>query len=321
MDIIFQYPPELMDLLINAIPRIFRSKNDVLLFFKGAGVNSASIRDLAIQVKKDRDSISKYEITRTVLTRLNEKGEETLKERREILKRITELEDFSMCWPKDEWEAKGYVAEIKRVINIKDSFTRINQEREAEQKKRIIEQQSKREEVERRRTKLTTLKKDLAALFGQTNHQKRGKQLETVLNSLFEASGILVREAFTLMGSSREGIVEQIDGAVDIDGDLYIVEMKWWNEPLGVSEVSPHLVRVYNRGQVGGIIISASDYTEPAITVCKDALHSKVVVLCKLEEIVMLLEKEIELRPFLRSKINAAKMDKNPMHEPLKWSD
>ena len=100
-----------------------------------------------------------------------------------------------------------------------------------------------------------------------------------------------------------------------------IVEMKWWNEPLGVSEVSPHLVRVYNRGQVGGIIISASDYTEPAITVCKDALHSKVVVLCKLEEIVMLLEKEIELRPFLRSKINAAKMDKNPMHEPLKWSD
>ena len=102
---------------------------------------------------------------------------------------------------------------------------------------------------------------------------------------------------------------------------MYLVEMKWWNEPLGVSEVSPHLVRLFNRGQTGGIIISASDYTEPAISHCKDALHSKIVVLCKLEEMVLLLlEKEMELRPFLKLKINAAKMDKNPMYEPLRYT-
>ena len=41
------------------------------------------------------------------------------------LKRITELEDFSTCWPKDEWVAKAYVAEIKRIVDIKDLFTRI----------------------------------------------------------------------------------------------------------------------------------------------------------------------------------------------------
>ena len=319
MDTIFQYPPDLLNLLIDAIPRIFRSKNAVLTFFKGAGVNSALMSDLALRVKKDKDSITKYEITRIILTRLNEKGDATLRERREILKRITELEDFSTCWPNDEWQAKGYVAEIRRIVNIKDSFTKINQERKAEQKKRIIEQQSKREEIEQRKTKLATVRKDLSALFGETNHQKRGKQLEGVLNSLFKVSGILVREAFALKGSSGEGIVEQIDGAVEIEGDLYLVEMKWWNEPLGVSEVAPHLVRLFNRGQTGGIIISASDYTGPAIIQCKDALHSKIVVLCKLEEIVLLLEKEMELKPFLESKINAAKMDKNPMYEPLKW--
>jgi restriction system protein len=322
MDInaIFQYTPDLLNLLIDAIPRICRSKKDVLTFFKGAGVNSALMSDLTLQVKNDKDSISKYEITRTILTRLNERGDATLRERREILKRITELEDFSSCWPKDEWEARGFVAEIRRVINIKDSFTRINQEREAEREKRIIEEQSKREEIEQRRTKLATVRKDLSALFGETNHQKRGKQLESVLNSLFKVSGILVREAFTLNGSSGEGIVEQIDGAVEIDGDLYLVEMKWWNKPLGVNEVSPHLVRLFNRGQTGGIIISASDYTEPAIIQCKNALHLKIVVLCKLEEMVLLLEKEMELRPFLKLKINAAKMDRNPMYEPLRYT-
>lgn len=317
-DIVFHYPPELMSLLINAIPRICRTKKDVLLFFKGAGVDSTLTNDLAIQLKKDKDSINKYEMARTVLSRLNEKGDETLRERREILKRITEMEDFSTCWPKDQWEAKGFVAEIRRVINVKDSFTRMNHEREVEQKKRLIEQQTKIEEAQRQRSKLAAIRKDLSALFGESNNQKRGKALEGVLNRLFEAGGILIREAFTLKGPHREGIIEQIDGVVEIEGDLYLVEMKWWQEPLGVNEVSPHLVRIFNRGQTGGIIISASNFTEPAITVCRDALHSKVVVLSKLEEIVLLLEKEMEIRAFLKSKINAAKMDKNPMHEPLK---
>jgi hypothetical protein len=317
MDIIFHYPPELMSLLIDTIPRICRAKKDVLLFFKGAGVDSALTNDLAIRLKKDKDSINKYEIARTVLSRLNEKGDATLSERREILKRITEIEDFSTCWPEDRWEAKGFVSEIRRVINVKDSFTRMNQEREAEQKKRLIEQQAKMDEVQRQRAELAAIRKDLSALFGENNNQKRGKALEGVLNRLFEAGGILIREAFTLKGLHGEGIIEQIDGVIEIEGNLYIVEMKWWQEPLGVNEVSQHLVRIFNRGQTGGIIISASGYTGPAITVCRDALHSKVVVLCKLEEIVLLLEKEMELRAFLKSKINAAKMDKNPMHEPL----
>jgi hypothetical protein len=193
----------------------------------------------------------------------------------------------------------------------------MNQEREAEQKKRLIEQQAKMDEVQRQRAELAAIRKDLSALFGENNNQKRGKALEGVLNRLFEAGGILIREAFTLKGLHGEGIIEQIDGVIEIEGNLYIVEMKWWQEPLGVNEVSQHLVRIFNRGQTGGIIISASGYTGPAITVCRDALHSKVVVLCKLEEIVLLLEKEMELRAFLKSKINAAKMDKNPMHEPL----
>lgn len=317
MDITFHYPPELMSLLIDAIPKIFRTKKDVLLFFKGSGVDSTLTDDLAIQLKKDKDSLNKYEITRKILSRLNEKGDSTLRERREILKRITEIEDFSTCWPNDQWEARGFVAEIRRVIYVKDTFTRMNQEREAEQKKRLIEQQAKIEEAQMQREKLAAIKKDLFALFGESNSQKRGKALEAVLNRLFEIGGIRVREAFTLKGYNKEGIIEQIDGAVEIEGELYLVEMKWWHNPLGVNEVSPHLVKLFNRGQTGGIIISASNYTEPAITVCRDALHSKVVVLCKLEEIVLLLEKEMDLRTFLKSKINAAKMDKDPLYEPL----
>jgi len=302
-----------MNLLIEAIPRVCRYKKDVFLFFKGAGVSSTLTKDLENQLKKDRDSLNKYEIARVVLTRVNERGEATLRERREILKRISEFEDFSTCWPNDQLAARGLVAEIRRVINVKDSFTRINQEREMEQNKRLAEQQAKIEKAQKTRIKLTAVKKDLYALFSENNNQKRGKALEDVLNRLFEASGILVREAFTLKGSQREGIVEQIDGVVEIDGSLYLVEMKWWHEPLGVGEVSQHLVRIHHRGQVGGIIISESGYTEPAIATCKEALIYGVIVLCKLEEIVILLEQEKDLKAFFKKKINAAIIDKNPM--------
>jgi hypothetical protein len=37
---------------------------------------------------------------------------------------------------------------------------------------------------------------------------------------------MLVREAFTVKGEAGEGIIEQIDGAVEIKGDVYLVEMK-----------------------------------------------------------------------------------------------
>jgi hypothetical protein len=38
-DITFHYPPELFNLLVDTIPVLNRSKKDVLLFFRGAGVS------------------------------------------------------------------------------------------------------------------------------------------------------------------------------------------------------------------------------------------------------------------------------------------
>ena len=68
------------------------------------------ISDLEAQLAADRESISKFHIVRTALTRVNEAGEAGLRERREVLKRVVEYEDFSTCWPEDRLEAQGLVA-------------------------------------------------------------------------------------------------------------------------------------------------------------------------------------------------------------------
>src|SRR5271169_4541768 len=98
MNIEYHYPTELLQLLIETIPLLCKSKLDVLIFLTSAGTDDAILEDLKERVRQDKNSISKYEIVRVVLTRLNEKGEYALRERREILRRVVEREDFSTCW-------------------------------------------------------------------------------------------------------------------------------------------------------------------------------------------------------------------------------
>lgn len=312
IDIIYHYPPEILNLLVDTIPLLCRSKSDVLLFFKGAGVPAMMTVDLQQKLAADRSSVNKYEIVREVLVRLNDKGEPSLRERREVLKRVIEFEDFSTCWPTDQLKAKGLVAEIRRVVDVKDSFGRMRQEQEAERKLRLDEEKKKVAALNERKVTLERVKKDLYALFGLSDPQKRGKLLEDVLNRLFRTGGILVREAFTRVSPTGEGVVEQIDGVIELDGEIYLVEMKWWDKPLGTGEVSYHLVRVFSRSCARGLLISYSGYTDPSVMTCKEALARMVVVLCGLQEVVQLLEREDDLAEFLRKKVRAAVIDKNP---------
>lgn len=320
MDIIFHYPHELTELLVDTIPLLSKGKKGVLLFFKGSGVADDLLQDLDKRIKITPKDISKYEIARTVLTRINERGESCLRERREILKRVTEIEDFSVCWPGDQLKAKGLVSEVRRVVNVKDSFTRINQQRETERLHRIQKVEAEQLEIARHNEDIEVLRNDLNKLFFEPNAQKRGKALEPVLNRLFEVHGILVREAFTLRGTGGEGIIEQIDGVIEFESHLYLVEMKWTSEPLGPGDIAQHLVRVFGRGHARGLFISASAYTPAALISCRESLRQSVFSLCNLSEFILLLEQQSDLKAFLKSKVNAAIVDKNPLYEPLSVS-
>lgn len=317
MNIEYHYPTDLLQLLIETIPLLCKAKRDVLMFFTSAGIDDTVLEDLKERVRQDKDSISKYEIVRVVLTRLNERGELALRERREILRRVVEREDYSTCWEDDRLKAQGLVAQIQKLVNAKDTLTKINLEREAERKQRLAEEREKREALQRQKAELAEIYRDLCSLFGMTNPHKRGKKSEKILNRLFRTDGLSVREDFTVVGSEGEGIVEQIDGVVDINKHFYLVEMKWWKNPLGVPEVSEHLVRIYHRGQARGIFISESGYSDPAIRICREALQRTVVVLCELQEIISLLEQGGSLMKLLEAKIEAAMVDKNPLYRPL----
>jgi len=318
MDEAYHYPPEVLNLLVDTIPLLFRAKNDVLVFFRGAGVSEQCVNDLSRRVKTDRENINKYEITRTVLQRLNEKGDSELRTRREVIKRVVEFEDFSTCWESDQLKAKGLVGEIRRVINVKDSFTRMAQEREREKEERVKKSQNELKKVTEKRQKIERLKNDFYSLFAlEDQPHKRGKHLEKILNGLFEAYSILVQEDFKRVDPDGAGILEQIDGVVEFDGHTYLVEMKWVKEPIGTEKISQHLVRLFGRPGVRALFIASEGYAQTAIKQCREALSQKVIALTTLHEFVRLLERQDDLTTMLRKKVQAATIDKNPFLEIL----
>lgn len=309
------FPPELLQLLTDVIPRLCRSKQNVIDFFRGAGVPDTLLVGHVESLRRDLASVGKHRIVREVLVALNDRGDGGIAPRREIVRRVVEFEDFSRCWPDDRLEAEGLVSRVRSVVNVKDSFTRMAQERDRERHSHMAEREAVAAATARARQERAVVRDALYRLFAEENAQRRGKALEAVLNDMFRAYGVQVREAFTRTVQSA-GVVEQIDGVIALDGHTYLVEMKWWGEPLGPGEVSQHLVRLYQRSDVRGLIISYSDYTPAAIDVCRQALQQRVVALARLQELVTLLDQEKDLSAFLRAKVNAAMLDKNPWYEP-----
>ncbi len=315
-DVVFHFPPDFLSAVVDAVPLLTRGRNEVITFFQGCGVSRDFLTGISEKITAD-PKYSKYHATREILIHLNEIGDRGLAARRQVVQRVSQWEDFSTCYPDNQMKARGAVATVAQLVNQKDSFTRMNIERERAQEQHRREREAELAELQRQRDELTSVKDDLLRLYSEQNPQRRGKALEGVLNRLFAASGINVREAFEVRGEEDGGgVIEQIDGAVELRSQLYLVEMKWWKEPLGRADVAPHLVSVYGRN-AGGIFISASKYHDSAIAEFKTALAQRTVVMVELEEIVIALSMDHSIEDLLNDKVRAATLSRQPLVYPL----
>ena len=315
-DAAFHFPPDVFDAVVDAVPLLVRGKKDVLTFFQGCGVSRAYLATLEPWTHKD-SAYSKYHITREILINLNALGDGGLAARRQVIKRVSEFDNFSTCYPDNQLKAQGAVAAVAQLVNKKDSFTRMQLAHEEEQRKHRDMKQAELRSKQERRQALEGVRTDLFQLFAEKDAHRRGKALEGVLNRLFQTAGILVREAFVVTKAEATRVIEQIDGAVELDGRLYLVEMKWWSDKLGRAEVASHLVSVYGRGDAGGIFISASGYHDSAVADYTTALAQHTVVLVELREIVEMLTSEGSLVDLLRAKIHEATLTRQPLVYPL----
>lgn len=218
--------------------------------------------------------------------------------------------------PGDQLKAKGLIANIREVVNQQDALTRMNNAREEERKARLAEAQRAAAEKRQRASRIEAAKFELHALLGAAiSAQERGKKLAMVLNNLFQAYDVLVRKAFHLTAEVGEGIVEQIDGVIELGGVLYFVAMKGCHSTVSKPAISKHLVRLMSRAEIRGNFISDSDYTEPAIHTVRKSLQYKVEILSMLQEIVRLLGHQDNIAEFFMDNGQAAQIQKNPFFQ------
>lgn len=204
-------------------------------------------------------------------------------------------------------------------VNTVDSFIRMDQEREKKRQKRSADYEAEVLANRARRDEYAAIRQQIDLLFMQPDPQRRGKELEGVLNRLFSCAGISVSESFEVRMHNGK-VLEQIDGAIEIDGTLYLVEMKWWTEPIGVPEINDLISRLIHRGgHARGIFISRSPYAETAIETCKLAYPSGAsITLCQLSEIIDLLEEDGNLKAMLKAKTDASVLRRKPFAEVVR---
>ena len=314
----YHYPADVFNLLVDTIPLLCKAKKDVMLFLEGAGIHRDDLASMWLKVRTDRNSVGKYDIVRDVLQKANKRGDSGLAARREVVKRVVEFEEFSTCWPADVYKAKSNVGDLRKVVHAKDAFTRMKQERDTAHEENVSRARAEKAAIMAKRKKIEEIRDRLNALFAMdAEPQKRGKLLEGVLNDLFRAYGIHIKEDFKRIDPMDGSVVEQIDGVIELDNQLYLVEMKWLKSPVGVNELAPHMVRLFSRADARGIFISTSEYTAPVINECTNHLNNKTMILSSVKEFVMLLMSERDLVTMLRQKVNAALIDKKVFHEVL----
>ena len=103
----------------------------------------------------------------------------------------------------------------------------------------LAEERLEETQREARVLQLEDQKRKFFELHSQEDRQNAGLQLESVLNNLFNLSGLSPREPFKLTG-------EQIDGSFSLEHEVYLLEAKWHKKR------SPEADLLVFRGKVTG---------------------------------------------------------------------
>jgi restriction system protein len=203
------------------------------------------------------------------------------------------------------------VRRTRELVGQKDTVTKIIIERDADLQRVRQERKAQLEDACRKREARQAAKAKIFSVFGEPDPWKRGHLLESALNDLFKAHGMLIRESFVLRTDDGQ-IREQIDGAIEIQSHLYLVEVRYRDSPTGAEEIARHLSRVQYRSGARGLFISVSALTEPAVISFREAHQEKVHLAMIFSELVPILDEDHSLSVYLHRRALNTILEKNP---------
>ncbi len=273
--------PKAIQTLKEAVASIYWTKRDF------RGFLTHSITDARILARVDWAQ-TKKDIAALVVDQLVARPDQ--RNLHSLVDEVSKMTDFSHL------DDDGAARARKAVQALRD-ITRTHEDAAAEQERRAARQQAAAHRVTQREAEGTTLAALLTAftaLLVAPDAQRRGYELEKLLNSLFTLAKLDPKASFRLAG-------EQIDGAFTLDGDDYLLEAKWEKYP-----VPPATLDIFN-GKIGrkasytrGLFLAINGFQPTAVEAHSG--RASAMILMDGADLTAVLDGRIALPDLLRHK-------------------
>jgi hypothetical protein len=133
----------------------------------------------------------------------------------------------------------------------------------------------------------------------KSSPQARGFAFERFLRDLFEAFGLAPHSSFRLIG-------EQIDGSLQLDGEIYLIEAKWQNKPVDNSELLIFRGKVEGKSTwTRGIFISYGGFSEDGLVAFSRGRSTNIIAMTG-QDLYFILEGRMSLTEALKQKVRHA---------------
>ena len=140
------------------------------------------------------------------------------------------------------------------------------------------------------------LKRLINLSSSETSKQNKGYEFEKYLRDLFDAAGLKPRESYRVKG-------EQIDGSIEFNGNVYLVEAKWTGGPVNRSDLVVFADKVSRKSKfTRGIFVSHSGYVENAVETYAIG-KTPEIILIDMKEMTWALENGIDIEDVLSKKV------------------
>lgn len=268
---------------------LFYRKSDLIDFIQSCGSSTADLLGI-------NESMTKSQIVDSYFYNLSRRLDNGTAQYHSLIRQIIDWSDFDSYWFRNGSlnpdYAQGRIENLKKLLGKK---TKIEEER---LKRKDVEKSY--EKTRARAQFISDLREKFYRMCQDGDQtQKRGYELEKLLNEVFGLFGFDVYKPFKLQG-------EQIDGSFKYDGENYIFESKWHDKETACVDLYSFAYKIESNSLYPrGVFFSINGYTDEALN--RITYNKKAqLILFDAVDLIAVLEERMTLGSLLDEKIRFA---------------
>lgn len=285
------FPSDIKGAMRDCILKLFWPRNDIVHFFTDNGCTSSDITILG-----DPKDTLRYKLVDKMFEHLSTKPDGDLGPFRAMLQSLTNYSQFDPYYfdtitKLNRADAERSIQHLRQLQEIRDS--KIKDDRKIREAKAVQSHNSKQS--------LDSLKnRYIELLQGAVTPQRRGYELEGILQELGKLSTLEVTEPFRVNG-------EQIDCALKFEGEHYLLEAKWQDKASANEPVYQFVGKIEGKFYGRGIFVSVNGFSENVVS---SLVHGKAIKTIFVDggDLMLVLEGFQSLSQMLDKKVKAAQI-------------